>query len=198
MPVGSEAGSLEVLIPDAGFKGTVVLLLFFFLFFFFFFFFVSTADPSSRSASAPDSLWKYPASMAFKFSACSGLDADQRFIYSFTPSPSWSFVAGVKDTDLRLDSLASVGGEVEDSSGCGKLAGFVVASFSDVLDLDLDFLGFLVIGVSIGISGGSFLFFSLATVEGEPFGIADGESSSFAYLSLNPSFFQAGMCFSTA
>lgn len=71
VPVGPEAGSLGVLIPEAGFKWTVVLLLFFF-FFFFFFFFVSTTDPSSRSASAPDSLWKYPASMAFKFSARSG------------------------------------------------------------------------------------------------------------------------------
>lgn len=104
----------------------------------------------------------------------------------------------MKHTDLRLDSLGSVGEEVKDSSGCGERAGFVVASFSDVLDLDLDFLGFLAIGMSIGISGDSFLFFSLVTVEGEPFGIADGESSSFAYLSLNPSFFQAGMCFSTA
>lgn len=53
MPVGPEVGSLGILIPDAGFKGTVVLLLFLF---FFFFFFVSTADPTSRSASAPDSL----------------------------------------------------------------------------------------------------------------------------------------------
>lgn len=90
---------------------------------------------------------------------------DQRFIYSFTPSPSWAFVAGVKDTDLRLDSLGSVGEEVEDSSVCDELAGFVELSFSDVLDVDLDFLGFLAIGLSIGISGGSFLFLSLATAD---------------------------------
>lgn len=75
--MGPEAGGLGGLIPDSGFKGIVVLLLFFF---FFFLFSVSTADPSSRSASAPDSLWKYPASIALKFSARSGLDADQRFI----------------------------------------------------------------------------------------------------------------------
>lgn len=104
----------------------------------------------------------------------------------------------MKDTDLRLDSLGSVDEELEGSSGSGELAGFLVASFSDVLDLDWDFLGFLAIGVSIGVSGGSFLFFSLATVEGEKFRISDGESSSFAYLSFNPSLFQAGMCFSTA
>lgn len=103
----------------------------------------------------------------------------------------------MKDTDLRLDSLGSVGEEVADSSGCGELAGMLLASFSAVLDLDLDFLGFLAIGVSIGISGGSFLF-SLATVEGETLRISDGESTSFANLSFNPSFFQAGMCFSTA
>lgn len=104
----------------------------------------------------------------------------------------------MKDTDLRLDSLGSVGEEVEDCSGCGDPAGLLVASFSDVLDLDLDFLGFLAVRVSIGISGDSFLFFSLATVEGETFMISDGESSSLAYLSFNPNFFHAGMCFSTA
>lgn len=104
----------------------------------------------------------------------------------------------MKDTDLRLDSLGSVGEDVEDSSGCGELAEHLVASFSDVLDLDLDFLGFLAVWVSIGITGGSFLFFSLATVEGEIFMISDGGSSSLAYLSFNPNFFQAGMCFSTA
>lgn len=105
----------------------------------------------------------------------------------------------MKDTDLRLDSLSSIGEKVKDFSGCGELAGFVVRSFSDFLDLGLDFLGFLAIRVSVRISGGSFLFFSLVMVEGVPFGIAgDGESSSFAYLSLNPSFFQAGICLSTA
>ena len=69
VPVGPEAGNLEVLIPDAGFKGSIVLLLFFF---FFFFFFGSVADPSSRSASVPDSLWKYPGSLALNLSARSG------------------------------------------------------------------------------------------------------------------------------
>ena len=104
----------------------------------------------------------------------------------------------MKDTDLRLDSLDSIDEEVEDFSGCGELAGFVVAPFSEVLDLVLDFLGFLAIGLSVGNSRGSFLFFSLVMVDGVPFGIADGECSSFAYLSFNPSFFQAGICFSTA
>ena len=56
VPVGPESGTLEILPADAGFKRSVVLLLFFF--FFFFFFFVSTADPSSLSASTPGSLWK--------------------------------------------------------------------------------------------------------------------------------------------
>lgn len=105
----------------------------------------------------------------------------------------------MKDTDLRLDSLGSIGEQVKDFSGCGELAGFLVTSFSEFLDLGLDFLGFLAIGASVRISGGSFLFFSSVMIEEVPFGIADdGESSSFAYLSLNPSFFQAGICFSTA
>lgn len=68
VPMDPKAGSFGGLTADAGFKGSVVLL----LFFFFFFFFVPTADPSSLSASTPDSLRKYPASLAFQFSARSG------------------------------------------------------------------------------------------------------------------------------
>lgn len=107
-------------------------------------------------------------------------------------------MAGVKDTDLRLESLGVTDEEEEDFSGCGELAGFVVASLSEVLDLVLDFLGFLATGVSMGISRGNFLFFSLTAVDGIQIEIAGGESSSFAYLSFSPSFFQAGICFSTA
>lgn len=100
----------------------------------------------------------------------------------------------MKDTDLRLDSLDVTGGEEEDLCGCGELTGLVVPSLSEVLVLD--FLGLLAIGVSMGISKGSFLFFSLTSVEGVPIGTAAGEGSSFAYLSFSPSFFQAGICFS--
>lgn len=62
--------------------------------------------------------------------------------------------------------------------------------------LVFNFLGLLAIDLSMGISGGNFLFFSLTSVEEVPTGTAGGESSSFAYLSLSPSFFQAGICLS--
>ena len=70
----------------------------------------------------------------------------------------------------------------------------MVSSLSEVLVFD--FLGLLAIEVSMGISGGNFLFFSLTSVEEVPIGTVAGESSSFAYLSLSPSFFQAGICLS--
>lgn len=117
-------------------------------------------------------------------------------------SPSFVLVSGVKETDLRFtDTLVSrigAGDEVVSSRRVG-----VVLLVVDRLDfMDADFLTFFV-GFVNGVKASSsedflFLLFEISTeLISVGFKFSSSVGSSLAYLSFSPSFFHAGMCFST-
>lgn len=118
-------------------------------------------------------------------------------------SPSFVLVSGVKETVLRLTvGLVCEIGAVDEVESSNR-GGVVLLLFVDELDFTEEvftlFVGFA--GEIEVLSGKDFLFlpFGISTsLISADFKSSSDVGSSLAYLSFNPSFFHAGMCFSTA